>query len=89
LAKTKKQSSTTTGPTPAITPRLLDVEKAATYLGTTTWCVRKLAWAKDVPHIKLGKKIVFDIVDLDAFIARAKTGKVYGTACNAAGVARA
>jgi len=50
--------------------------------------MRKLAWAKDVPHLKLGTRILFDKRDLDSFIDRAKLGGKYGTACNAAGVPR-
>jgi excisionase family DNA binding protein len=73
---------------PTVKPRLLGVESAAEYLSTTTWAMRKLAWSKTVPHIKLGTRILFDIQDLDAFISRAKNGVKYGTACNAAGVAR-
>jgi excisionase family DNA binding protein len=64
---------------PKIAPRLLGVTEAAHYLGSTTWAVRKLAWAKDVPHVKLGSRILFDIHDLDAFISRAKSGVKYGT----------
>jgi hypothetical protein len=73
---------------PAIKPRLLDVVSASQYLSTTTWAVRKLAWSKTVPHIKLGTRILFDIADLDRFVERAKDGVKYATACNAAGVAR-
>ena len=75
--------------TPALQPRLLNVEESAAYLSTTTWAIRKLAWAKDVPHIKLGTRLLFDRQDLDRFIDRAKLGGKFGTACNAAGLARA
>jgi len=50
--------------------------------------MRKLAWSKDVPHIRLGTRILFDRQDLDSFINRAKQGGKFGTACNAQGVAR-
>jgi hypothetical protein len=82
----RKTPQSTTQPT--ITPRLLDVHAAAQYLSSTTWAVRKLAWSKIVPHIKLGSRVLFDIADLDAFISRAKNGVKYATACNAQGVAR-
>jgi excisionase family DNA binding protein len=82
----RKNPQSTTQQT--IAPRLLNVERASEYLGTTTWAVRKLAWAKTVPHIRLGSKILFDIADLDRFIERAKLGGKFGTACNAMGVAR-
>lgn len=75
-------------PTPVVQPRLLNVEEAAGYLSTTTWAIRKLAWAKTVPHIKLGTRLLFDRQDLDRFIDMAKMGGKFGTACNAAGVPR-
>ena len=74
---------------PAVQPRLLNVEESAAYLSTTTWAIRKLAWAKTVPHIKLGTRLLFDRQDLDRFIDRAKMGGKFGTTCNAAGLARA
>ncbi|HKW34429.1 MAG TPA: helix-turn-helix domain-containing protein [Candidatus Acidoferrum sp.] len=48
--------------------RLLNVVQAAKYLGTTRWCVRTLAWEKQVPTIRLGKRLLFDVRDLDAFV---------------------
>jgi hypothetical protein len=69
-----------------IAPRLLDVTQAAVYLSSTPWAVRKLQWSREVPHIRLGSKVLFDILDLDAFILRAKLGGKFGTVCNAAGV---
>jgi excisionase family DNA binding protein len=80
----KKKAATT----PTIQPRLLNIEDAAAYMSTTTWAMRKLAWAKDVPHVRLGTRILFDRQDLDSFINRAKLGGHFGTACNAAGLPR-
>ena len=73
---------------PAIQPRLLNVEETAQYLSTTTWAVRKLAWAKDVPHIKLGTRILFDLQDLNRFIEHAKLGGHFGTDPRSKAVAR-
>jgi excisionase family DNA binding protein len=74
--------------TPTIQPRLLNIEDASAYLSTTVWAMRKLAWSKEVPHVRLGTRILFDRLDLDSFINRAKLGGKFGTACNAAGVPR-
>lgn len=52
--------------------RLLTIKQAATYLGCTIWFMRTLAWERRVPFLKLGKRIVFDRVDLDAFITAEK-----------------
>jgi excisionase family DNA binding protein len=49
-------------------PRLLRVEEAAKYLSTTPWFIRSLVWAKSIPHVRLGKRILFDRADLDKFI---------------------
>lgn len=53
--------------------RLLTVKQAAQYLGTTPWCMRSLAWNKEVPTVRLGKRLLFDRVDLDAFVLRMKS----------------
>jgi excisionase family DNA binding protein len=53
-------------------PRLLTVKDAARYLSTTVWQMRTLVWEKKVPHVKLGHRILFDIVDLDALVIEMK-----------------
>jgi excisionase family DNA binding protein len=55
--------------------RLLTVKQAATYMASTVWFVRSLAWEKRIPHLRLGKRIVFDRADLDNFINASKEGK--------------
>jgi excisionase family DNA binding protein len=48
---------------------LLDYEAAARYLGTTPRHVREL-WAKRyVAAVKVGRRVRFRVIDLDAFIA--------------------
>ena len=69
----------------AIQPRLLTVNQAAQYLSSTSWAIRKLAWSKTVPFIRLGTRILFDLADLNSFIDRAKIGGKYGTRCSASG----
>jgi excisionase family DNA binding protein len=68
-----------------IVPRLVTIPQAAQYLATTTWAVRKMAWAKDIPHLRIGTRMLFDLVDLNRFIDRAKLGGKFGTACSAGG----
>lgn len=69
----------------SIQPRLLTVNQAALYLSSTTWAVRKLAWSQTIPFIRLGTRLLFDLVDLDRFIERAKLGGKFGTRCSASG----
>jgi excisionase family DNA binding protein len=52
--------------------RLLTVSQAAAYLATTVWCMRSLAWKKEVPTVRLGKRLLFDRADLDKLIAAKK-----------------
>jgi hypothetical protein len=56
----------------AAAPRLLDIKAAARYLSTTVWQMRSLVWGKKVPHLRLGRRILFDIVDLDALVIEMK-----------------
>jgi excisionase family DNA binding protein len=53
-------------------PRLFDLTAAARYLGTTVWRMRTLVWDKKLVHIRLGKKIMLDRADLDAFVEAQK-----------------
>jgi excisionase family DNA binding protein len=49
-------------------PRLLGVNQAAAYLGTTSWMIRKLVWAKEIAHIRLGQRLLFGLQDLNKFV---------------------
>jgi excisionase family DNA binding protein len=69
MARLLKKQSTDVS-TPA--PRLLGVQQAAAYLGTTTWMVRKLVWAREISHIRLGQRLLFDILDLNKFVESQK-----------------
>ncbi len=53
-------------------PRLLRVKEAAAYLSTTPWFIRSLVWAKSIPHVRLGKRILFDRADLDRYVDQQK-----------------
>ena len=63
----------TAAPAPIPSPtKLLNVEEAAEYLGATVWFVRTLAWNHKVTYVRFGKRLMFDVRDLDAFIAKNK-----------------
>ncbi len=66
----KKPSPVAAGPA----PRLLRIAEAARYLGATVWFIRGLIWARQVPYLRLGKRYVIDVRDLDTFIERQKAG---------------
>lgn len=62
----------TTQRTLDISPRLLGVKDSAAYLGATVWFVRSIIWNRQIPFLRLGKRLVIDRVDLDAFIVTQK-----------------
>ena len=45
---------------------------ASAYLSCTIWFLRTLVWKNEIPHTKLGKRIVFDKVDLDRYVDQLK-----------------
>jgi excisionase family DNA binding protein len=60
---------TRTGPSE---PRLLSVREAAAYLGSTVWAIRTLVWEEQIPHIRIGKRLLIDRADLDNFVDQHK-----------------
>ncbi len=56
-----------------INPRCLTIKQAALYLGCTVWAVRELLWKGEIPFLRVGKRQVIDIRDLDAFIDARKS----------------
>jgi excisionase family DNA binding protein len=65
-------------PAPAdsgMTPRLLDLEQAAAYLGLSRWTVRELEAKRVLPRVRVPlpgggelRKVLFDRADLDRLI---------------------
>jgi len=58
-----------------VRPRLLSLKQAAQHLGVTDWQMRTLVWNGVIPVVQFpnGRKMYFDIVDLDLLINRNKT----------------
>ena len=57
-----------------VRPRLLSVRQAAAYLGISHWTVRELVWKGELPEVRLGRRLLLDLRDLDRLIeARKKT----------------
>ena len=48
--------------------RLFSIKDAATYLGFSVRSIRNLVYSRQLPIVRLGKKIFFDIKDLDLWI---------------------
>lgn len=52
--------------------RLLTIKEAAEYLGRSVHALRELVWAGRIPFVREGKRIFFDILDLDTWIHQHK-----------------
>jgi excisionase family DNA binding protein len=48
--------------------RLLTVRQAAIYLATTPSTLYTKIWRRELPYIKLGRSVRFDIADLNTLI---------------------
>ncbi len=51
-----------------IAKRLLNVEEAALYMGIKVDTLRKKARLRELPHVKVGGSVRFDVKALDLFI---------------------
>lgn len=56
-----------------LTPRLLTLSQAATYLGLTTDALKAKVHMGRIPTVELDKKLRFDRLDLDRIIDQSKT----------------
>jgi len=52
--------------------RLYSIKEAAEYLALSTWTVRELIWKGELPHVRLGRRILLDLQDLEALIVHHK-----------------
>lgn len=50
------------------TKRLYNLKEAAEYLGRSEWSMRELQWKGALPVVRDGRRIYFDIQDLDSYI---------------------
>ncbi len=57
----------------AITPRLLNIQQAAKYLGCPVWTLRDLEWRGQLKGVRnLGRRLLFDRADLDRLVEQRK-----------------
>lgn len=59
----------------AVQQRLLSEEEAATYLGTTARHLEELRYRRELPFVKVGRLVRFDIKVLDKFIVANTIGR--------------
>jgi excisionase family DNA binding protein len=48
--------------------RLLTVEQAGQYVALGRWRIRSLIYSGQLPYVRLGRRILIDLKDLDALI---------------------
>ena len=53
-------------------PRLFSQQDAASYLGISYWTIRDLVFRHELPFVKIGRRILVDRIDLDAYLDRSK-----------------
>ena len=56
----------------ALSPRLLSYEAATAYLSLSYWSIRHMVVEGHIPHIKVGKRVLIDVKDLDDWIEKHK-----------------
>lgn len=49
-------------------PRLLDAKASGRYLGISSWSARNLGWSGQVPTVRIGRRVLFDLRDLDQYV---------------------
>jgi excisionase family DNA binding protein len=72
------ESSPTTGIADASTnagTRLLDVKEAAAFLNVSTRTLWSMANSGELPSVRIRRRVLFDLRDLEAFIEAAKSTK--------------
>jgi excisionase family DNA binding protein len=52
--------------------RLMNIRDAARYLGTTPATLYTKIWRREIPFVKFGRSVRFDVKDLDALIEESK-----------------
>jgi excisionase family DNA binding protein len=52
--------------------RLMNIREAAHYLGTTPATLYTKIWRREIPFVKIGRSVRFDVKDLEALIERSR-----------------
>lgn len=52
--------------------RLYSIKEASLYLGVSPWAVRELIWKGSIGQIKIGRRVLIDVQDIDRFIETSK-----------------
>jgi excisionase family DNA binding protein len=75
MARSSKTTAVSTiVPNATIVPRMLVVADAARYLGIGAWAMRHLHWDGKLRGVFIGRRLVFDRVELDKYVEHLKQG---------------
>jgi excisionase family DNA binding protein len=56
--------------------RLMTIKQTAKYLATTPGTLYTKIWRREIPFIKIGRSVRFDVNDLDAIIEQGRVSPV-------------
>jgi excisionase family DNA binding protein len=56
----------------AVSKRLYNVKEAGRYLGRSSWTIRRLIRDGVLREVRQGRRVMLDIVDLEAFVEKYK-----------------
>ncbi len=70
LASKKLQNSKANNKT--VAPRLFSLKRAAEYLGISYWTIRDYIFRGELPSVRLGRRVLVDVRDLDALVEKYK-----------------
>lgn len=59
-------------PSEKVKKRLYTISEAAEYLGRSEWSIRRLDWDGVLPSVRVGRRVHFDVSDMDDLIERSK-----------------
>lgn len=57
--------------------RLYTIHEAARYLGRSTWAVREMYYHGKIPCVRDGRRMLFDINDMNEWIDKNKSQLIY------------
>ena len=55
-----------------LSQRLLTVKEAGSYLALGPWRIRSLIYRGELPYVRLGRRILLDLKDLDSLVEAKK-----------------
>lgn len=48
--------------------RLYSIKETSEYLGVSPWAIRELIWKGSIGQVRIGRRVLIDVHDIDSFI---------------------